>query len=261
MSDGIEQWQEFRRDRHAELIRPGGWLTITGFHWLPEIPTELGGLPGRWSTDGEQAFLDASPQDGLIVDGELVDGRSGRTVAETSRAPWAQSGDIEIELLRRGGRLAIRTRAETSADRESFAGIPAFDYDPAWVITASFEPYPAGRKVDVATHRPELRQQLPAMGEVVFTVDGQPQRLIATNIKTGLSIEFHDPTNGDETEAWRQLKFDDPTPDGTVVLDFNRTINMWFAFTDHATCPMPVTGNIIMVPVRAGEKSHRHVKT
>lgn len=183
MSDGIEQWQEFRRDRHTELTRPGGWLTITGFHWLPEIPTELEGLPGRWSTDGEQAFLDASPQDGLIVDGELVDGRSGRTVAETSRAPWAQSGDIEIELLRRGGRLAIRTRAETSADRESFAGIPAFDYDPAWVITASFEPYPAGRKVDVATHRPELRQQLPAMGEVVFTVDGQPQRLIATNIK------------------------------------------------------------------------------
>ena len=33
---------------------------------------------------------------------------------------------------------------------------------------------------------------------------------------------------------------------------------MWFAFTDHATCPMPVTGNTITVPVRAGEKSHRH---
>ena len=260
MTEGIERWQEFRRAREAELTQPRGWLTLTGFHWLPETPTELGSLPGRWSTDGEDAFLDASPPDGLTVDGELVNGRSRRTVAETSRAPWAEFGETEIELLRRGGRLAIRMRAETSADRENFAGVPTFDYDPAWVITAVFEPYPAGRTVDVATHKPELRQQLPAMGEVVFTVDGRQQRLVATNIKTGLSIEFHDPTNGDETEAWRQLKFDNPSPDGTVVLDFNRTINMWFAFTDHATCPMPVTGNTITVPVRAGEKSHRHFK-
>ena len=78
-----------------------------------------------------------------------------------------------------------------------------------------------------------------------------------TNIKTGPSIEFHDLTNGFETAAWRQLKFDAPAPDRTVVLDFNRSINMWFAFTDHATCPMPVTGNTITVPVHAGEKSPR----
>ncbi len=255
MTEGIEQWREFRRAREAELTQPRGWLTLTGFHWLPETPTTLGDLPGRWSTDGQDAFLDAAPQDGLSVDGAPVDGRSRKTVAETSRAPWVEFGGTEIELLRRGGRLAIRMRAETSPDRERFAGVPTFDYDPAWVITATFEPYPDGRKVDVATHKPELRQQLPAMGEVVFTVDGQPQRLVATNIKTGLSIEFHDPTNGVETEPWRQLKFDDPGTDGTVVLDFNRAINMWFAFTDHATCPMPVTGNTITVPVRAGERS------
>ena len=92
------------------------------------------------------------------------------------------------------------------------------------------------------------------MGEVEFPIDGQPQRLVATNIKAGLSIEFHDPTNGDETEAWRQLKCDDPDAEGNVTLDVNRTSSMWFAYTDHATCPMPVTGNSISVPVRAGEK-------
>jgi uncharacterized protein (DUF1684 family) len=53
---------------------------------------------------------------------------------------------------------------------------------------------------------------------------------------------------------WLEPEFDDPAPHTTVVLDFNRTINMWFAFTDHATCPMPVTGNTITVPVRAGGK-------
>ena len=94
MTEGIEQWQEFRRAREAELTRPRGWLTLTGFHWLPKTPTELGGLPGRWVNDGEDAFLDASPPDGLTVDGGLVNGRSRRTVAETSRAPWAELGGI-----------------------------------------------------------------------------------------------------------------------------------------------------------------------
>ena len=152
MTEGIEQWQEFRRAREAELTQSRGWLTLTGFHWLPKTPTELGGLPGRWSTDGEDAFLDASPPDGLTVDGGLVNGRSRRTVAETSRAPWAELGDTQIELLRRGGRLAIRMRAETSADRENFAGVPTFDYDPAWVITAAFEPIrPAARSTSPPT--------------------------------------------------------------------------------------------------------------
>ena len=40
-----------------------------------------------------------------------------------------------------------------------------------------------------------------------------------------------------------------------MVLDFNRTINMWFAFTDRATCPMPVTGNTI-TPPSAQERNH-----
>ena len=46
MTEGIEQWQEFRRAREAELTQPRGWLTLTGFHWLPKTPTELGASRG-----------------------------------------------------------------------------------------------------------------------------------------------------------------------------------------------------------------------
>lgn len=252
------KWQEFRARREAELASPFGWLTLTGFEWLPTEPTALPGLPGLWSTDGQDAFVDAVASDELMVDGRAVDGRSTKTVAETSRVPWAEHRGTDIELLRRGGRLAVRMRVETSDDRENFRGVPTFDYDPDWVVPARFEARPEGTKVDVATHKPELRQNLPYVGDVVFELNGEPQRLAATNIKTGPSIEFHDPTNGDETEAWRQLKFDWPDADGNVVLDFNRAINMWFAFTDHATCPAPADGNTITVPVRAGEKkAHR----
>ncbi|MGN7247415.1 DUF1684 domain-containing protein [Janibacter anophelis] len=254
MTSAEQAWQDFRTAREAELVQPHGWLTLRGFHWIPTEPGGLEGLPGTWSTDGQEARVEASAADGLIVDGEVVDGVSTQTVAETARVPWLTCGDVEIELLRRGGRLAVRWRSETSADREDFTGVPTYEYDPAWVVRARFLPAPEGRKVDVATHRPDLRQNLPAPGDVEFTLDGQPQRLTATNIKTGLSIEFHDPTNGTETEAWRQLKFDDPDEVGHVTLDFNRAINMWFAFTDFATCPAPSDGNTITVPVRAGER-------
>lgn len=261
MSDVDEQqWLEFRAAREAELVSPHGWLCLRGFHWVPETPTMLDGLPGVWSTDGDSAYLDAELDDGFQIDGQEIEGRVEKTVAETGRVPWLTLDDVEIELLRRGGRLAIRLRAETSPERENFPGVPTYDYDPGWRIQARFHPYPEGEKVDVATHKPELRQLLPAIGEVEFDLEGQTQKLVVTNIKTGPSIEFHDPTNDDETPAWRQLKFDfDPADtsgdaDGLVTLDFNRTINMWFAFTDHATCPRPAIDNIISVPVRAGEK-------
>lgn len=93
------------------------------------------------------------------------------------------------------------------------------------------------------------------MGDVTFHVGGAAQRLAVTKGKYGWGVEFRDPTNGEFTEQWRQLHFDPPAleQDGEVVLDFNRTLNMWFAFTDYATCPAPIEGNEITVPVLAGE--------
>lgn len=47
-------------------------------------------------------------------------------------------------------------------------------------------------------------------------LDGQPQRLTVTSIKYGLGIELHDPTNGTETPAWRQVRIDDPVDGNTI---------------------------------------------
>lgn len=255
-------WLDFRAAREVELTRPYGWLCLRYFHWLPDTATAFAGIPGRWGVAGKVAYVDAGAADGLRINGEPLDGRAEATCAETDRVPWATYdsghpgyGEAEIELLRRGGRLAIRTRTATSPERDRFAGMPTFDYAPEWVLTGHFTAYPEERHVNVATFRPDLRQQLRAVGEVTFDAGGAPQRLVVTSIKYGWSVEFHDPTNGDETEAWRQLKIDPPGPDGTVTLDFNRAINMWFAITPFATCPAPVAGNLITVPVLAGEQA------
>jgi uncharacterized protein (DUF1684 family) len=39
-----------------------------------------------------------------------------------------------------------------------------------------------------------------------------------------------------------------------VVIDFNKAVNPPCAFSEFATCPLPVPGNTLPVAVRAGEK-------
>ena len=257
MVDGPEDFHAFRARREAELAEPYGWLTLQAFHWLPAEPSALAGLPGRWWADASQAeaHLEATADDGLVRDGVPVDGTDSFTAAEYGRAPWVDIGDRQVELMRRGGRLCIRVRARTSAARERFTRVPTFAYDPDWRLTGRFDPYPEIPEVVVDTIRPDLQQVVRPLGEVVFQIGGAEQRLAVTKGKYGWGVEFHDPTNDESTEHWRQLHFDPPA-DGSdsVVLDFNRTLNMWFAFTPYATCPAPIAGNVITVPVPVGER-------
>lgn len=256
-----QAWRDFRAAREAELVEPYGWLTLAGFHWLPTEPGPLEGLPGEWSATAEEATVRAGAADGLVLAPQSegqgatpLDGTSTVTVQEAGRKPWLEYDGKLIEVMRRGGRFCVRLRAESSPDREGFTGVPVYDFDPAYVVEATFVPYDQARMTEVATIRPDLRQRVNAVGDVEFELAGQPQRLAVTAMKYGWGVEFHDASSGGDTEAWRQLKFDRPDEHGRITMDFNRAVNMWFAFTDYATCPAPIEGNTITVPVRAGEK-------
>ncbi len=254
MDDWPADFRAFRAAREAELVEPYGWLTLRGFHWLSEEPTVLPGLPGRWYADPDQAAAHVEPAPGLTREGAPLDGTHTLTVDEYARVPWVDHGQTRVELLRRGGRLAVRTRAATSPEREAFTGVPTYPYAPAWRLTATYLAYAGSREVEVETIRTELHQVIRPFGEVSFTVGGEAQRLAVNKGKYGWGVEFRDPTNGVETETWRQLHVEPPAPvTDLVVLDFNRALNMWCAFTDFATCPAPVPGNVVSVPVRAGE--------
>ncbi len=69
-----------------------------------------------------------------------------------------------------------------------------------------------------------------------------------------MSLSFHDETNDDETATWRTVVTGAVQGDRTVVVDFNRAINLPFAFTPYGTCPAPIIGNHLALPVTAGEK-------
>ena len=54
----------------------------------------------------------------------------------------------------------------------------------------------------------------------------------------------------------RYLVTEAPDSNGMVTIDFNRAYNPPCAFTDYATCPLPIAENILDIEVNAGEKAY-----
>ena len=258
----LARWERFRAGRHAALSEEFGWLTLTSLQWLGPDPARLEYLPGRWSAsaradEGGTAFLEATAADGLVLaaSGRTVEGRISASLANEESLEWVRCGNILAELIVRGERYAVRTRDLDSAVYRGFSGVPVFAYDPRFVVTGRFHPYDAGRTVGIGTSHPEEESVATAVGEVEFELEGRTHRLVAEPAPLGgLTINFHDRTNGSSTYGWRKVATPKPRPDGTVAIDFNRAINYPSAFTAYGTCPRPIAGNAVDAAVEAGEK-------
>jgi uncharacterized protein (DUF1684 family) len=71
----------------------------------------------------------------------------------------------------------------------------------------------------------------------------------------GLNAVFTDATSGVTTYgACRSLSIPDPDEDGTVVLDFNRALNLPCALSNNPVCPVAPPENRLPFAVEAGEK-------
>ncbi|SDO92955.1 hypothetical protein SAMN04515671_2388 [Nakamurella panacisegetis] len=252
-------WQEWHSARERALATPHGWLSLTSFHWLPDVPSALDGLPGRFHSAHGHAVLQASADDGYRVRGEdedvPVDGVVKAEVAEAGSLEWLTLGDVAIELALRGGRYAVRTRDPQAPALRGFAGVPTFPLDEAWRISGHFDPFTEPRTIRVSTARADLVQDVVGVGTVTIRPGGAPVTLIATAGAGGtLNIPFHDLTNGAITASWRTVTTAAPDSDGRVQVDFNRAVNFPFAFSDFGTCPAPPAGNALSLAVTAGER-------
>ncbi|MPY10334.1 DUF1684 domain-containing protein [Arthrobacter bussei] len=259
-----QRWSDFRTARDAALAEPHGWLTITSFQWLADSPGALEGVPGTWTGTATHAAVTAESADGLtdLTSGRPVTGTITATLGDEESLSWVAFGGTEgrrvvVELARRAGRYAVRTRDAEAPTLTHFTGVPVFGYRPDLVVEGRFEPFTAPREEMIATAHPDVPGKHRTVGEVVFRLPGEDGefRLRASQEEAGsLAITFHDRTNGASTAAWRKVVTRRPRPDGTVLLDFNRTINYPSAFSPFGTCPAPVAGNVLAAPVEAGEK-------
>jgi uncharacterized protein len=250
-------WQAWHDEREETLREPHGWLALTALEWLDPTPRTIADLPGTWSAPGDGSVaITASADDGVVVDGETVDGT--RSVRPVDGAPGVlvTVGERVVELARRTDSYALRIRDPHAPTRAAFDGVPHFPVEPRWVVGARFEAYAEPQQITVGAVVDGLAHYPTAVGTVTFALDGREHRLVALSGKDGgLTLHFRDATNGVTTYGGgRNLRTPLADADGSLVVDLNRTVNLPCALTAFATCPLPPQDNTLDVAIEAGEK-------
>ena len=246
----LEEWQAFRRGREKGLTRPDGFLSITGLHWLDAEPQRFDGVPGSWSLGPDGVVVELGDAESLTVDaGAIADVVTRIEKGHHVLGPidehgiWARAGEVRIEVADRDGAVLLRPRDPAHRLRHDHQPTPVYPPSMEWVATATFTPRASHPAPD------------DTIGEVAFDLGGRQVTLAAFDDHGGLWLVFSDATSGRTTyPAGRQLYVDPPGGDGSVVLDFNRTINLPCAYTDFTTCPVPPPQNRMPFAVEAGEQ-------
>ncbi|MEV6970963.1 DUF1684 domain-containing protein [Hamadaea sp. NPDC051192] len=251
--DSPAGWQSWRERRDRGLRNPHGWLSLTGLHWLGTDPAGFDTVPGRWRVLDDTVYVAAGVDDGLTYGDHPVDGEVAVTGSDRVR-----HGDVEVEVIQRGGWWALRVRDPHSPTLTAFTGVPAYAFDPAWIVDGTFERFPEAQEVKIGSVIDGLTHAESAVGVLRFTVAGQELALTAFDGGDGsLDLLFRDATSGVTTyAASRSLSVPAPDPDGRVRIDFNRAFNMPCAFTEYATCPLPPPENTLPVEITAGEQKY-----
>lgn len=251
------EWEEWHRQHETRRADPHGFLAITSLHWLTDEPQRFADAPGSWTTGraGVRVVLDDGET--LTIDGETVTGTHDFGVIAERASIYVQWGNAVIEVAKRGGHDVVRPRHPDTPLRTAYTGTPTYPPDARWVTTGRFVPFYEPRPTTVGAAVDGLQHVYDAPGQIEFELEGQP---LAPTAFPGsgpgaLLVLFTDATSGVTTYAAnRALSLDAPRPDGSVVLDFNRAVNLPCAYTDLATCPLPPAENRLPIAVEAGEQ-------
>ena len=259
--------EKYRHDRLEELTAPNGWLAVRGLFWLRDGANSAGSDPsseirlparapkrlGVFTLKDRAVSFTADPGAAVTSAGKPV-----TTIALDSRGGEQSAlvaAGVSLFMIRRGDKIGLRMLDPESPQRRGFAGLKYFPLNAAYHVQARFTPYDKPKQVPV----PNVLGQLVPMespGYVEFTIKGQTYRLepvYETSRHEDLFFIFKDLTSKTETyEAGRFLHT--PLPQqGIVDLDFNRAYNPPCAFTEFATCPLPIKDNQLNVRIPAGE--------
>jgi uncharacterized protein len=264
----LEAW---RAERVRRLTTDNGWLTVVGLDFIAEgensvgsdpaaaVPLPAGMAPakaGSFLLEKGVVRLKAAADSGLTLNGQPVTDAPLRSDAD-GQPDLIRAGRVGFYLIRRGGRFAVRVKDPRSAALQSFQGLRQFPADAAYRVTATFEPYPEPRTVDIPTVL-GTTEPMKAPGLVRFRLGGKALTLepVQEDGDSTLFFILADGTTGRETYPGGRFLYAAGPKDGKVVLDFNRAENPPCAFTAFATCPLPPARNRLKVRIPAGEKTY-----
>jgi len=250
----------FHSRRELSVVQPAGSLALVA-RQLVDSEQEVWGVPGRWAplAHGESGLrLVATAADGILVDGEIVDGEVVVAGIDTEKPGVISFGTSTGNIApHEGDGYLLRIWDAASDAIENFGRIDAFPYDPAWVITGTWQENPEGTTFGFEHLKEEdgnTREEV-IPGRILFRHDGAEYDVVAFASGRALQLVFADATSGDSTYSACRFLFLAPNPDSTITLDFNRAILPPCAFSYSFNCPMPPKQNRFPFAVEAGEKN------
>jgi uncharacterized protein (DUF1684 family) len=277
-------WKEdnaaWRAAHTADLLKPDGWLSLTGLEWLqagdnpvgstPDNKIIIAGAPAHLAVlhlEGETVTLSPPaggfPED-LLLAGAPAKPQTLRVEANKDKvSPRMTIGTLNMYVIRREERFALRIKDSHSAAIVGFHGLKWFPPNRAYRVTAKWTPYSPVKTITLATLVGTSYDQ-PVPGGAEFTVRGKTFRLepvLEDPAVAKLFFILRDTTSRSTTYgACRFLYTGFPgnglDKPGELVLDFNRLENPPCAYTPYSTCPLPPRGNRLPVALPVGEKRY-----
>lgn len=264
----------WRNERKQDLLKPDGWTSLVGLHWLELKAHYVGssagsgirlavGPPKLGMVEQRNGRIYLTPESGvaLTLDGEPLTGK-GRVELKTDhdQAPSLigfDEGKGLLSVIKRGQRFGLRIKHADAPTRLHFAGLDYWPADPGWKIVGKFVPHPPGKTMPIVDII-GTSTDAPNPGAVEFVREGKTYRIEAMGEPGNeLFLVFADRTSGHGSyPAGRFIDTPGPDAQGKVVLDFNRAYSPPCAFTTFATCPLPPAENRLDLAVTAGEKTY-----
>lgn len=270
----------WRSQHTTDLLKPDGWLSLVGLEWLQAGDNSVGAAPDNkihlskgpahlavLRLEGDNVTLNP-PSGGFppdfLVSGAPAKPQSLRAEGNKDKlAPHMTVGDLNLYVIRREDRFALRIKDAHSPSITGFHGLKWYPPDENYRVTAKWSPYTPYKSVTLATLVGTTYDQ-PVPGLAEFTLAGKGWRLepvLEDPAVAKLFFILRDTTSTTTTYgACRFLYTGFPTngldKPGELVLDFNRLENPPCAYTPYSTCPLPPPGNRLPIPMPAGEQRY-----
>lgn len=270
----------WRTQHTADLLKPDGWLSLVGLEWLqpgdnavgaaPDNKIHLGKGPAHLAVlhlEGETVTL--NPPSGGFPQNFLVAGASAKRQtlpAEPNKdkvAPRMTIGTLNMYVIRREDRFALRIKDAQSPSITGFHGLKWYPPDETYRVSAKWIPYSPFKTITLATLVGTNYDQ-PVPGAAEFSLAGRTLRLepvLEDPTVAKLFFILRDTTSTTTTyQAARFLYTGFPLngldKPGELVLDFNRLENPPCAYTPFSTCPLPPPGNRLPIVLPVGEQRY-----
>ncbi|MCH8557231.1 MAG: DUF1684 domain-containing protein [Balneolia bacterium] len=262
-----EENDEWHAERVETLKEDRGWLKLAGLYWLDDGEHSFGTDPesdivlpegsmiahgGRIIVEGTDITL-APAEDGLFsISGEALTG----SITFSSENPIeAEHGRLAFDFIERNGQIALRLYDQESYVYTGFRGIERFPADENFIVEATLIPHEEEITIPII-NVVGMTEENDTPGILEFEIDGEKHSLWAISASEGerLFLIVADQTNRSTTfGGGRFLYVDNPGPNGTITVDFNKLYNPPCAFSDYTTCPLPPPENRLNVAIEAGE--------